>query len=316
MFLGEILYRVSSNILDDRARGGNRVFRELIAGLIDPTRALNRLTQGKMFRVTTKEVYQKEPLNITLDAGIHKVNVNNEFATGSTNFILNMQLDYGDPFEVRRRKPFDVFRFRIESRIGDDRKLIDNINGYGFLVGKNIASEKHGLLAGIFQHFDYWNNKVFELGTIGLGPGLLSRFSFGRNTKLYSGLHFAAVPLAGSNTRFGPEDSPFRDYNFGGGFEGRIEETFHLNKWFSLGCNGYYYWIYEYEGLKGRSRVGIFRPRVIFKPSRLVSFGLEHHVYWHNRFVNDLPALHRVQTEQKFFLQVYLEDPKRRGRYQ
>src|SRR6266496_5972209 len=47
-FLGEVLYRISSNILDDRKRGSNRVWREVFAGIINPTRALNRLTQGKM----------------------------------------------------------------------------------------------------------------------------------------------------------------------------------------------------------------------------------------------------------------------------
>src|ERR1035441_3371453 len=34
-FLGEILYRISSNILDDRTKGRERVFREIAAGLID-----------------------------------------------------------------------------------------------------------------------------------------------------------------------------------------------------------------------------------------------------------------------------------------
>src|SRR5206468_13088616 len=117
-FLGEILYRISSNILDDRTRGGNRVFREILAGIINPPRALNRLTQGKMFRVTSKEVYQKEPLNITLSAGVHKVNnkigKNNLFGTGTNNAIVHLQLDYGDPFETRHRKPFDLFSLSIE----------------------------------------------------------------------------------------------------------------------------------------------------------------------------------------------------------
>ena len=76
-FLGEIFYRLSSNILDDRTTGGNRVVREIAAGLIDPVRGLNRLLQGKTFRHTTTEVYEKEPLNITLFAGIHKINVDN-----------------------------------------------------------------------------------------------------------------------------------------------------------------------------------------------------------------------------------------------
>lgn len=72
-FLGEIFYRLSSNILDDRTTGGERVFREIAAGLVDPVRGLNRLLQGKSFRHTTKEVYQKEPLNITMFTGVHKL---------------------------------------------------------------------------------------------------------------------------------------------------------------------------------------------------------------------------------------------------
>src|SRR5688572_20190170 len=135
MFLGEVFYRLSSNILDDRTRGFQRVSREIIAGLINPPRFFNRLTQGKMFRLTSKEVYQKEPLNMTLSAGIHKVNdrigKDNRFATGSTNGMLNLQLDYGDPFETRYRKPFDLFRFRIELGYGQDQRLLDHVNGYG-----------------------------------------------------------------------------------------------------------------------------------------------------------------------------------------
>jgi len=57
--LGEILYRLSSNLLDDRTRGTERVFREIAAGLIDPMRGFNRLLQGKTFRHTNKEVYAK-----------------------------------------------------------------------------------------------------------------------------------------------------------------------------------------------------------------------------------------------------------------
>jgi len=46
VFLGEIFYRLSSNILDDRTTGGDRVFREIAAGLVDPVRGLNRVTTG------------------------------------------------------------------------------------------------------------------------------------------------------------------------------------------------------------------------------------------------------------------------------
>ena len=315
MFLGEVLYRISSNILDDRARGANRFWRELLAGIINPPRALNRLTQGKMKRVTTKEVYQKEPLNITFSGGLHLVNENNKFGTGSGNAILNLQFDYGDPFEVRRRKPFDIFRLRLEGRIGKETKLLDNVTGYGLLFGKNMIS-KNSILFGGFQYFDYWNNKIFELGSLGFGLGIISQIPVGKNSGLYSSAHIAAVPLAANNTSFGPVTSPFRDYNFGGGFEAKIEETMNLTKFLSIGFNGYYYWIHNYENLPGRSTIGIIKPRAIINFSRTISIGAEHHVFYVTRFLDNTPTLRLTRTEQKIFLQVFLEDKRKKGRFQ
>ena len=314
-FLGEILYRVSSNILDDRRKGRSRFWRETFAGIVNPTRALNRLTQGKMGRVTPYDVYQQEPLNVTLSVGAHRVNENNKFGTGSTNAILNLQLDYGNPFEVRKRKAFDLFRLRLESRYGDDKRLIDNVLGYGLLFGKNIVKGNNAMLAGIFQHFDYWNNKVFELGSLGFGPGIISKIKLGRTSNLYSGLHVAGVPLAGNGTRIGPDSSEFRDYPFGGGWEARIEERLNIGKWLSLGFNGYYYWIHNYEGSEGKSHVGILKPLITLRIINNMSIGFEHHVYYDDRFLDRTTELHVRRTEQKIFLQFFFEDKRRYGRY-
>ena len=314
-FLGEVLYRISSNILDDRKRGRNRVWREVFAGVVNPTRALNRLTQGKMGRVTPYDVYQQEPLNVTLSAGAHRVNANNKFGTGGTNAIVNLQLDYGDPFEVRRRKPFDVFRLRLEGRYGDDKRIIDNVLGYGLLFGKNIVKGDNGMLAGVFQHFDYWNNNVFELGSLGFGPGIISKIKIGRTSNLYSGLHVAGVPLAGNTTRTGFDSSEVRDYPFGGGWEGRIEERLNIGKWLSLGFNGYYYWIWNYEGSKGKSRIGILKPLITIRIINNLSLGFEHHIYYDNRFIDKQHELHLKTTEQKIFLQLFFQDQRRYGRY-
>ena len=314
-FLGEVLYRISSNILDDRRRGRNRVWREAVAGIINPTRALNRLTQGKMSRITPYDVYQQEPLNVTLSVGAHRVNVNNKFGTGPTNAIVNLQLDYGDPFEVRKRKPFDIFRLRLEGRYGDDKRIIDNVLGYGLLFGKNIIKENNGMLVGIFQHFDYWSNKVFELGTLGFGAGIISKIKIRKHSNLYSGLHVAALPLAGSITRFGLDTSEFRDYPFGGGWQGRIEERLNIGKWLSLGFNGYYYWIHNYEGSNGKSHVGILKPLITLRFINNVSIGFEHHIYYDNRVTDENIELHLKRTEQKVYVQFFFEDKRRYGRY-
>lgn len=319
-FLGEIMYRISSNILDDRRRGKARVSREIFAALINPSRGLNRLTQGRMWRVTPYDVYQQEPLNVTVQVGAHRVNENTKTGTGSTNAVINLQLDYGDPFEIRKRKPFDVFRVRFESRYGEDKKFVDNVLGYGLLTGRTRKTNRSATLLGIFQHYDYWSNKVFELGTLGFGPGVISKIRLGNTSHLYSGLHVAAVPMAGNSTRFGPDTSEFRDYSFGGGFEGRIEERFNFGKIFSLGFNGYYYWIWNYEGSSGKSRIGILKPFITVHLFRGLSLGLEHHIYYDNRFLDPstgsgLSELHLTTTEQKVFLQVFFEDRKRYGKY-
>ena len=317
MFLGEIFYRISSNVLDDRTRGGQRVFREILAGIINPTRALNRLTQGKMFRVTNKEVYQKEPLNITLSGGLHvvndKVSNDNKFGTGSSNAMLNMQLDFGDPFETVRRKPFDLFRLRVELSYGTDRHLLDHVNGYGLLAGKNVKPDR--LLAGIFQHFDYWQNNIFQVASLGFGGGLIARIPVARHSNIYSALHVGIIPFAGNNTQFGPDTSEVRKYNFGGGAQAKLEETFNLNKWATLGFTGFYYFIHTYNGLPGNSLVGIFKPSITVRIFKNLSIGMEHHIYHNDRFLKDSPNLHITRTEQKIFLQLFLEDEKRYGRY-
>jgi hypothetical protein len=313
MFIGEVLYRLSSNILDDRTRGRERVLRELFAGLINPPRALSRLTQGKMRRVTTKEVYQKEPLNITVRAGVNRINRFTDFATGATNIIANIQLDYGNPFEKRPRKPFDIFRFRVDLSHGTNRKLLENVNGYGLLFGRSIKDNR--LLAGVFQHFDYWNNNTFEIGSLGFGGGLLSRIPVAKHSNIYSTVHLAVVPIAGNNTRYGPDTSSVRTYNYGGGFQAKAEETFNLNQWASIGFTGFYYWIHTYVGLPGNSLVGVFKPNITFRVFKNLSIGFEHQIYQNDRFLNGKQDLHLTRTEQKLFLQLFLEDPQRQGKY-
>ncbi len=316
-FLGEILYRLSSNILDDRRHGGNRVFREITAGLLNPSRAFNRLIQGKTSRITPSEVYQKEPLNVTLFAGIHKVNVDKKFGTGITNELLNVQLDYGNPFEDRHRKPFDFFKLRTELTFNTNRKLIENVTGYGILVGKNVKLINNDLLLGLYQHYDYWDNNLFELGSLGFGAGVVSRIAVRKHSNIYSSLHFAVVPIAGNSTRSNVDiNAKFRQYNYGGGFEAKIDETFNLNNWASLGFSAYYYWLTTYHGNPGFSQVAILKPRLTVHVFGNTSVGMEEHIYHNNRSLNDLPTLSLTTTEQKFFVLIYLEDKKRTGKFQ
>jgi len=316
-FLGEILYRLSSNILDDRTRGTQRVLREIAAGLINPMRGFNRLIQGKSFRRTNKEVYEKEPVNISLYAGIRKIDDEGEgvFGTGSYNAMFNFQLDYGNPFELSKRKPFDFFKLRADINIGVGRKFVDNILGTGIFFGANKQLGNLAMLIGGFQYYDYWDNAKFELGTIGFGGGIVSKLPLSRSSNVYTRIDLALVPFAGSSTRFGPDTSQIRDYNYGGGLEGKFETTFNLGKYATASFIYYFYWIRSYVGLNGNNFIHILKPRITLRLYRFLSVGFENYLYYNDRYLRGFPAIHAVQTEQKIFLLFYLEDKQRRGQY-
>jgi hypothetical protein len=319
ILLGEILYRVSSNIIDDRATGFNRTMREIAVGIIAPTREFNRLIQGKHKRVIDREIYEKGPLNITLYGGIHKRNIlpNKVYGAGPTNPILNVQLDYGNPFEERWRKPFDYFKFRIDLSFGSGRKILDNVIGYGYLTGQNKRMGKIDLLTGLFQNFDYWDNNSFELGSLGFGPGVITRFNFGKNNSLYTNLLIVYAPMAGITNRDAivSDTIQVRDYNYGGGLEGKFETTCNFGTTATASFAAYYYLIRTYFGVRQREFLGILKPKIAFNIYKKVSIGFEHTIFYNNENFKLLPDVHIAKTEQKIFLQIFFEDPRRNGKY-
>ncbi|MGN6179766.1 MAG: DUF3943 domain-containing protein [Mucilaginibacter sp.] len=315
-FLGEIFYRLSSNILDDRTYGSERFFRELAAGLVDPTRELNRLLQGKAFRHTQGEVYQKEPINVTLSIGQHKINEDNKtfFGKGPTNLMVNAQFDYGDPFEDIYRKPFDYFRIKTEFSFGVGRKILDNILGYGNLLSGNAKWGDLSVLYGAFQYYDYWDNRTFELGALGLGGGLITKYDISKDVSIFTNLHLAGIPLAGNSTRFGPDTSQVRDYTYNDGMEAKFETTLNLGKYVDAGLSFYYYILHTFVGPPGNNYVGVLRPRISVHLYKGLSVGFEDFQYYDDRYLKNYPAIYSVRSEQKIFLTWFFEDHRLRGK--
>jgi hypothetical protein len=316
-FIGEILYRLSSNILDDRTRGTERVFREIAAGLIDPMRGFNRLIQGKSFRRTNKEVYEKEPINISLYGGVRKIDdlPYGAFGPGTYSGMFNFQFDYGNPFELRKRKPFDFFKFRADLNFGVGRKYLDNILGYGILFGTNKQLRKLALLIGGFQYYDYWDNNKFELGTIGFGAGIISKLPVSKTSNLYTSIHLALVPFGGNSTKFVIDTTQVRDYNFVGGLETKFETTFNLGKYATATLRYYFYWMRTYVGANGNNFIHIVKPRITVHIYKSMSLGFENQLYYNDLSQRGMPPRHSIQTEQRIFLLLFLEDSQRRGHY-
>jgi hypothetical protein len=323
--LGEILYRISSNILDDRSVGSERVFREIFAGIVDPIRGINRLFQGKSFRRTNKEVYQTEPLNITFYGGVHSINNQSlKLFSGENVQMLNLQLDYGNPFEVRPRKPFDVFRFRTEFNFGEGRKIVDNVTGYGILFGGNTHLGNIDMLYGLFHYYDYFDTQAFELSTTGFGGGLLTKVPLGKQTNLYTNFHLAVVPFAGSSVGPVSDTSQYRDYRFAYGMQGKIESDLTIGKLGTFSIWYYWYLIHAFNNTGkdestvntlGTNVIQMIKPRLTIHLFRDLSFGLEQDLYFNTHSQRSFEAQHFTHSEQRVFLMFYWEDPQRKGHY-
>jgi hypothetical protein len=308
-FLGEIFYRLGSNILDDQTTGWDRFSREAAVAVMTPTRFLSRLLHGDLTRTTPTDVYQKEPLNIALSVGYHHVNQGTTTEKRTNSATLNMQLDYGNPFERRSRKPFDFFMLRIETDFGVGRKILSNVTGYGLLYGFNSRVENTQALFGLFQHMNFFDNNTFELGSIAFGPGIISKHPTSTKSYLYINGHASIMPLAGLSGRFGPDTTQTRDYNYGGGAQLAMEVTYDFGP-IALTFVGRYWWFHAYFGTMGNSYIGLIRPRITARIINNLSVGLEHQVYYSERYPNDFPAVHSVRTEQRLFFQLNLEEFK------
>jgi hypothetical protein len=308
MFAGEVLYRISSNVLDERAVGTERFGREFLALLVDPGRAFTRFMNGKMFAHNTEEVYQKEPLDVVLSAGGILVNDERTFGTGPTGFNLNADFDYGKPFEKRHRNPYDYFRLRADINFGLGRKFVDNIVGYGILTGTNVEVGNTKMLIGLTQGFEYWDNNGFELCTMSFGSAIITMLPLAQGTNLFIDFHLAAIPFAGNSTQRGPDTSQVRDYNFAGGAQAKCDITLNVGGVFSATLLSYYYWINTYVGLSGNNYIGIIKPRIEFHLFSIVGIGFEHRIYYENRYLRDFPATNKVFTQQKLFLTLYFAD--------
>jgi hypothetical protein len=304
-FGGEVLYRLSSNVLDDRATGSGRFFRELLAAVFSPTRAFARLTEGRLFRVSAEEVYQKEPLNVTFSLGAHNVNDGSKFGTGSSSVMANAMFVYGNPFENRSRKPFDFFKLRFDLNFGVGNRVIDNIIGYGLLFGSNGQAGPLKIMAGGFQHYDYWDNTIYRITSLGFGGGIISQLPISTKSVIESAVHLAIIPLAAISSPYVAIGD--RDYAYGGGLQGKFENIINLG-WGSLTTDYFLYWIHTYVGAAGDNLVGIFKPRLGVQIHRNISVGFEYLVYQRTGNFDKYPNFYSLHTEQKVYVILNLEN--------
>ena len=182
--LGESLYRLSSLVLDDRATGSERVWREIAGAVIDPVREFNRLLDGETARVGPNPEGWRPPngLQGVLDVGYRRIAGDDPSgsSTAADQAVAAFRLTYGDLAKDIRSSPFSHFEFDAEladKASQPERRRLALLTARGTLGGITLhdgATARHTL--GAMLAYEFYSNPAFEFGGQSIYGGLISEF--------------------------------------------------------------------------------------------------------------------------------------------
>lgn len=175
--LGEITYRLSDLFIDNRSTGAERVGREVLAGVLSPVRALNRLVTGEAWRHSRSKgrAYTSVPINFMVNIGPRFLAEQEQSKHGTTSMNISFRLDYGNPFDDEFYSPYEWFQFRFGMDCFSAQPLISQVNAVGAIWGKRVWSKGPRVLtAGIFQHFDYYDSELRSNSAVEVAPYRIS----------------------------------------------------------------------------------------------------------------------------------------------
>ncbi len=282
--LGEMTYRLSSKILDERTRGSERVWREIGAFLLAPTRGINRLIRGEMGKVKQKSSYEIEDVMSSISVGPTLFYKPGQIYNANGNVSFRLDLYYGNPYSDKTRKPYDYFNLKTIFNVGT-QPLINQVSVIGYLFGKNYRYKNNQkMLFGLFQHYDYISNTSYEVFGQSLGPGIIYKFPTIPEIDFQTSLHFAGIILGGGSNipeafKYEADGTAYRGYNFSVGVTGKFESLLNIKNRAYLFLGVYDFQYFTEDGADGWDNLLMFNPRIGFAVNPTTYVGVEYNLF-------------------------------------
>jgi uncharacterized protein DUF3943 len=234
--VGEQMYRLSSQLLNNQDTGKSRVFREIGGFLIDPVRGFNRAVSG---RFTAVQPTPEEPLDwrppharFFVFAGARIIGEGESISENTNTYgFIGVNHTFGSVYDNSRRKPFDSIAADYQFSFGDkEKRTLLRIRGdlYSRALGGAAAAAAPKYAFAIVQHFDYHNNAAYEFGQQAIGPSLFARYRLSDTLGL--GLRWDGMVsiLAAVNADYSfladvANQERFREYDYGPGLGTGVE---------------------------------------------------------------------------------------------
>jgi hypothetical protein len=178
--MGEVLHRISATIIDERARGSERMVREVGAMIVNPMNGFNRLVRGQWNDLGPNRP-DRLPDSYLFRTAMGGRRVREVGSGDGTTYspTLLFEVALGDVFTTPSRAPFDVIT--AYAQISPDGGGANELRATGRLYGVELTPPeswyRHALAFN--QRFDYVNNPVYHFGEQSLEAILESRWRTG-----------------------------------------------------------------------------------------------------------------------------------------
>lgn len=267
--IGEVLYRTSDLMIDDRSTGAERFGRELAAFIISPMRGFTRVVTGRAWqrRPTSGKRFGIPPVRMSFSLGTRILFFRNEKDFTRAGLTARINIEYGEKFEEKTNHPFDYFTFLLDLDVIKTQPLLSRLEIQGRLLGRELLDTKNSNISlGLYQHFDYFDsdtissyvNKLalnaclvpYKFGTpASIGGGALGQYRYNGLWQIDGYAHVNAIVLGGILSDF--YRNYHRNYNWGMGFSLKGGFKFIYPKWrLTAGADARFYRLYSMKGYK------------------------------------------------------------------
>ncbi|MDU1905675.1 MAG: DUF3943 domain-containing protein [Dysgonomonas sp.] len=229
MAIGEVFYRVSDLIIDDRRTGNSRFGHEVAAFLISPMRGLTRIINGDAWRrrSTSGKQFGVPDISVEVSMGIRALELKDQILDKGVGFATTVNVEYGDRYEAETNSPYDYFNFKTNINVQGSQPLMSQLSIVGRLYSSElINTSKDFLSLGIYQHFDYFDSDTISdvsskvpykfCTPASFGLGLVHKSKRFKDWDFNSYFHFNGILLGASlSDHYVVSD---RNYNLAAGF--------------------------------------------------------------------------------------------------
>ncbi len=228
ILLGEIAYRLSSELLDDRASGGLRLVRELAAAAVSPMRGLTRAYTHQAF-AAGHGVPRRHPVAAELHVGMERVRARLASAAQrySPALLLALQIDYGE-WGVRdadeRLEPFEFFYLYAALNLLQRELAGGQVHAAGLLYGWQLPLERRALqhVFGFNMTYEFQSSHLATYAGVGLGPANYLQVKLGKGRFIRVGLGLDVVPILGVTHEDARSTTRTYDFSAGGAVWGNL----------------------------------------------------------------------------------------------